>query len=186
MKYVKYIVLSILLFGGYSVVSAQQFAVKTNGLMLMALTPNLEMELVTGEHSSIGFGAFGHSNPYGLDSKVVGLQTEYRYWFNGRPMTREFIGVAALGSSYKMKIGDYIYDGDAVGLGFTAGYSLSLGKRFNLEFYGGLGLVGFKQKYYYKDDSYDDYFNDGSVVTNSKGFKLLPTKLGISISYIIK
>lgn len=185
MKNIRFIIIVLFLFCGYSFVLAQQIAIKTNGLMLLALTPNLECEMVTGENSSVNLGAFGHNNPYGFDSKVMGLQTEYRYWFNGRPMTREYVGLAALGSTYKMKIGDYMYDGDAIGLGVTLGYSFSLGKRFNLEFYGGVGLLGFKQKYYYKDDTYDDYFSDGVITTNSKGFKLFPVKLGISISYII-
>lgn len=185
MKKLKYIILTILILSCYSVASAQQIAIKTNGLMLLALTPNLECELVTGEHSSFNVGAFGHKKPYGIDSKVVGLQAEYRYWFNGRPMTREYIGVAALGSSYDMQIKDHVYDGDAIGLGLTAGYSISLGRKFNLEFYGGFGVLAFAQKFYYKYDNYEDYFPDGNISTNSKGFKLFPTKLGISISYII-
>ncbi len=185
MKNIKYILLALFLFCSYSLVHAQQIAVKTNGLMLLALTPNVEFEMVTGEHSSFNLGAFGHSKPYGFNSKVLGIQAEYRYWFNGRPMTREYIGVGALGSTYKMQLGDYMYDGDAVGLGLTAGYSISLGKKLNLEFYGGFGFMGFKQKYYYKDDTYEDYFYDGTVTTNSKGVKLFPTKLGVSISYII-
>ena len=120
------------------------------------------------------------------DSKVIGVQPEYRYWFNGRPMTREYIGVALLGTTYDMQFGRNVYDGDAVGVGLTAGYSLSLGKKLNIEFYGGFGVVGFWQKLYYKDDTYEDYFSDGSVKTNSHGYKLMPVKLGVSISYILK
>lgn len=186
MKHIKNILPILLLFCSYTLVSAQQIAIKTNGLMLLALTPNLECELVTGEHTSFNVGAFGHYKPYGMDSKVVGLQAEYRYWFNGRPMTREYIGVAALGSSYDMQMRNHVYDGDAIGLGLTAGYSISLGRKFNLEFYGGFGVLAFAQKFYYKYDNYEDYFQDGNISTNSKGFKLFPTKLGISISYIIK
>lgn len=185
MKSIRILIVALLMLSGYSLVHAQQIAVKTNGLMLLALTPNVEFEMVTGEHSSFNLGAFGHSKPYGFNSKVLGIQAEYRYWFNGRPMTREYIGLGALGSTYKMQLGDYMYDGDAVGLGLTAGYSISLGKKLNLEFYGGFGFMGFKQKYYYKDDTYEDYFYDGTVTTNSKGVKLFPTKLGVSISYII-
>lgn len=171
---------------GIQTLHAQQVAVKTNGLMLLAGTPNLGCELVTGEHSSMDFSVFGHYHPYGLDSKLLGFQPEYRYWFNGRPMIREYIGVAALGATYDMHFGENVYDGDAVGLGITAGYSLSLSKRWNLDFYGGFGAVVFWQKQYYKNDNYEDYFTDGSVKTNAHGYKLLPVKLGVSISYIIK
>lgn len=185
MRHIKYILLLLILSSTSTIVHSQQLAVKTNGLMLLALTPNIEFEMVTGEHSSINLGAFGHYKPYGLESKMMGLQAEYRYWFNGRPMTREYIGVGALGTSYRMKMGDYIYDGDAVGLGLTAGYTIMLGKKLNLEFYGGFGFLTFKQKYFYKEDTYEDYFHDDRVTTNSKGLKLFPTKLGVSISYIL-
>ena len=40
---------------------------------------------------------------------MIGLLPEYRYWFNGRPMTREFVGIAALGVSYDITWGDRIY-----------------------------------------------------------------------------
>lgn len=167
-------------------ISAQQVAVKTNGLMLLAGTPNVGCELVTGEHTSLDFSVFGHYKPYGLDSKLLGFQPEFRYWFNGRPMTREYIGIAMLGTTYDMHFGEKVYDGDAAGIGITAGYSIALSKRLNLEFYGGFGTVFFWQKQYYKYDNYEDMFIDGSVKTNAHGYKLLPTKLGISISYILK
>lgn len=171
---------------GTTLVSAQQVAIKTNGLMLLAGTPNLGCELVTGEHTSIDLSVFGHYKPYGLDSRLIGIQPEYRFWFNGRPMIREYIGIAALGATYDMHFGDNVYDGDAVGLGLTAGYSFSLGKRLSLELYGGFGAVVFWQKQYYKDDNYEDAFVDGSIKTNANGYKLLPIKLGVSISYILK
>lgn len=186
MKKKQVLILLLTLFLGAGTAAAQQIAIKTNALMLAVMTPNLECELVTGEHASASLSVFGHSKPYGLDSKVIGVQPEYRYWFNGRPMTREYIGVALLGTTYDMQFGRNVYDGDAVGVGLTAGYSLSLGKKLNIEFYGGFGVVGFWQKLYYKDDTYEDYFSDGSIKTNSHGYKLMPVKLGVSISYILK
>ena len=59
--------------------------------------------------------AFGAVNIYGNKAKMIGLLPEYRYWFNGRPMTREFVGIAALGVSYDITWGDRIYQGDAAG-----------------------------------------------------------------------
>ena len=56
---------------------------------------------------------------------MIGLLPEYRYWFNGRPMTREFVGIAALGVSYDITWGDRIYQGDAAGAGITFGYALN-------------------------------------------------------------
>ena len=165
---------------------AQQLALKTNALMWAAMTPNIEMELVTGEHSSVSASVFGHKNPWGVESKLIGFQPEFRYWFNGRPMIREYIGIAAVGATYKSHLRSRIYDGDAVGLGLTMGYVLPLGSRFNVEFYGGFGAVAFWQKRYYPNDLYDDAYVDGNVQTNSHGYKLFPIKLGVSFSYIFK
>lgn len=167
-------------------VSAQNLAVKTNALMWGALTPNLGIELVTGERTSIDFSAFGHRNPYGMTSKVIGFQPEFRFWLSGRPMVREYIGIAALLVSYDTTVRDRVFDGDAAGLGITAGYVLPLGKRWNIEFSGGFGLVCYQQKKYFRDDNYDDYFVNGMPKANSRGYELLPIDLGITFTYIIK
>lgn len=113
------------------------------------------------------------------------IKTLHRYWFNGRPMTREFVGIAALGVSYDITWGDRIYQGDAAGAGITFGYALNLNRRLNVEFYGGFGAVYFKQKQYYKNDNIEDY-TDGTAQANANGYKLLPIKIGVSISYIFK
>ena len=165
---------------------AQQVALKTNVLMLGGATPNLACEIVTGEHSSVDLSLFGHWTLYSMNSRLMGFQPEFRYWFNGRPMVREYIGIAALVVTYDMTLGKNVYDGDAAGVGFSGGYCFIWGKRLNLECYGGFGLVVFRQKQYYKQDHYDDYFPDGIIRPNAHGYKLLPIKLGVSLSYIIK
>ena len=155
----------LLLLCSFPTLHAQQLAVKTNGLMLAAMAPNIGCEFVVGERSSIDISAFGAVNIYGNKAKMIGLLPEYRYWFNGRPMTREFVGIAALGVSYDITWGDRIYQGDAAGAGF--------------------GAVYFKQKQYYKNDNIEDY-TDGTAQANANGYKLLPIKIGVSISYIFK
>lgn len=83
----------LLLLCSFPTLHAQQLAVKTNGLMLAAMAPNIGCEFVVGERSSIDISAFGAVNIYGNKAKMIGLLPEYRYWFNGRPMTREFVGI---------------------------------------------------------------------------------------------
>ena len=161
---------------------AQQVALKTNVLLWGTLTPNLACEIVAGEHSSVDLSLYGHYKPYGIDSRMAGFLPEYRYWFNGRPMTREYIGVGLLLTTYDITWKNNVYDGDAIGI--TGGYVFSLGRRWNLELSAGFGIVGFGQKQYYINDNYDDY--PVSVKTNAWGYKLLPFELGISFSYIIK
>ena len=87
--------------------------------------------------------------------------------------------------SYDITWGDRIYQGDAAGAGITFGYALNLSRRLNVELYGGFGAVYFKQKQYYKNDNIEDY-TDGTAQANANGYKLLPIKIGVSISYIFK
>lgn len=166
--------------------AAQQVGIKTDALMWGALTPNLGFEVVTGEHTSFDFSLFGHYKPYGVNSAMFGLQPQFRYWFNGRPMTREYIGVGALLTTYDMTINRHVYDGDALGIGLTAGYVFSLGDRWNLELSGSFGLMYFQQKQYYINDNYDDYFLNEPSRVNGRGIKIFPVDLGVTFTYIIK
>lgn len=165
---------------------AQQFAVKTNALFWAMSTPDIGFELVTGEHTSVALSVSGHYKPYGINSKLALLQPEFKYWFNGRPLTRTFVGVTAFAATYDIAVGNFAYDGEAFAAGVTGGYVFDLGKRWNLELSGGFGLLVFNQKQLYKNDHYDDYFVDEAVKANSWGYKLFPVRLGITFSYIIK
>lgn len=88
---------------------AQLLALKTDALWDGLMTPNLGMEIVTGNKTSFGLSVFGNYKPWGMDMKMVGAIPEFRYWFGGRPMMREFIGVAALGTSYDITWGSETY-----------------------------------------------------------------------------
>lgn len=166
--------------------SAQQIGVKTNALMWTALTPNVGCEVVVGQRSSLDLSIFGHYDPYGLESRLFALQPEYRYWFSGRPMTREFVGVSAMVADYDMIIKNHVYDGSAGSLGLIGGYAFSLSRSWRLELCGGVAILGFRQKQYYKHDNYDDYFIDMESPLNSWGYKMFPAKLGVTFTYIIK
>lgn len=167
-------------------VHAQQVAIKTNGLMWLAMMPNAACEFVAGERSTVDLSVFGAVNIYGKEAKILGVASEYRYWFNGRPMTREYVGIAAMGTTYDITWGRKVYQGDAGGLGLTLGYVMNLSKRLNVEFTGGCGLVYFQQKQYYVNDSFDDYIGAGGVQANANGYKILPLKLGVSVTWILK
>ena len=164
-------------------VKAQQVGVKTNALMWTAMTPNVGCEVVVGEHSSIDLSVFGHYRPYGLNSKILAFQPEYRYWFNGRPMVREYIGASAMVVNYDMNIRNYVYNGNAFSVGLTGGYAFLLSSRWRLDLSCGFGLLFFFQKQYYETD---DYYVDKNIPYNSNGYKLFPSKLGVSFTYIIK
>ena len=162
---------------------AQQVGVKTNALMWAAMTPNAGCEVVIGEHSSLDLSVFGHYKPYGMQSELLAFQPEFRYWFNGRPMIREYLGVSSMIAGYDMNISNYVYNGNAASLGLTGGYVFLLGKRWRLDLCGGFSFLFFFQKQYYETD---DYYVDKDISYNSWGYKLFPAKLGVSFTYIIR
>ena len=166
--------------------NAQQVAIKTNALMWTVLTPNLGCEVVLGERGSLDISAFGHYKPYGVDSKIIAVQPEYRYWFSGRPMVREFVGISTMVVGYDLNIKNQVYDGYAVSAGLVGGYSFLLGEKWRFELCGGISLLFFSQKQHYKDDNYNDYFIEQVPTANSLGYKLFPAKLGVTFTYIIK
>lgn len=160
--------------------TSQHVSVKTNALMLGGGFPNLGIELVTGKRTSFEFSGFGCYKPYNREAVVVGAMPEFRYWISGRPMVRSYIGLNALVASYRLNWNDKTFRGDAGGLGIGFGYSLVLSPRWNIEFGAGVGAVYFRQQKYSEQEKYDlDYPTD-------KGFKFFPTKLAISVAYIIK
>ena len=60
---------------GQPKVHAQQVAVKTNGLMWLAMMPNAGCEFVVGERSTVDLSAFGSMNIWGEQGKDFRLPT---------------------------------------------------------------------------------------------------------------
>ena len=166
---------------------AQMLAVNVDGLWLATLTPNIGAELVVGERSTLGLHGLFATKPLGKDMKIKAIQPEYRYFFSGRPMYREFIGVGAIGATYDIKWAGKVYDGTALGMGLTFGYVLPIKSRLNIDFHAGFGFIHYKHKEYFEGDQYDaDYVFDGEQKANASGYYLLPTRIGVSISYILR
>lgn len=172
--------------------AAQRLAVKANVLSLAAMSPDLGIEVITGERTSVSLSVMGHYRPYGIQSKLLTLQPEFRYWFNGRPLTREYVGVAAFAATYDMSLPSgnasqpNVFKGDGIALGISGGYVFNLGKRWNFELSAGAGILLFRQKQYFSGDNYEDYFVGGISAPNSSGYKLFPVKLAATFIYIIK
>jgi hypothetical protein len=101
-------------------------------------------------------------------------------------MFREFIGIGGIGAVYDITWSGKVYDGTALGLGLTFGYVLPLKKRLNIDFHAGFGFIHYKHKEYFVGDQYDaDYIFDGEQRANASGYYLLPTRIGVSVSYIL-
>lgn len=166
---------------------AQKVAVSTNVLMDGLQIPNLGAEVVMGERTVLGLHGFATHRPWGKDVRMMGFQPEYRYFFSGRPMNSFFVGIGALAVSYDITWSGKVYDGNAIGGGLIFGYVLPLTHRLNLDFYSGFGAIAYRHKEYYKGDFYDtDYATGGVIKANAMGYTLLPTRIGVSLTYILK
>lgn len=165
---------------------AQKIALQTDVVWDALMTPNLGAEIVTGERSTVGLALMGNYKPWGKDIRLFVAQPEWRYYFSGRPMSKFFFGVGGLVGFYDITTHGKTYDGLTYGAGLTFGYVIKLGSRLNIDAHAGVGAVAYSRKEYYKGDAYDrDYIKNGEIKSNAKGYNLIPTKIGVSISYIL-
>lgn len=170
-------------------VSAQMVAVNTDVAMDACLAPSLGVELTLGKKSSLNINGLYASNMLGKDIRIAAIQPEWRVYISGRPMFHHYVGAIGLLASYKFShFADKVYDGDAGGLGLSYGYVWPVTQRLLIDFHTSLGLVFYHQKEYFVGDDYDShYLNDeGNPYANAHGSLLIPLRIGVSVSYIIK
>ncbi len=149
--------------------SAQLMALNTDVALLTTQTYNAGVELTISERSTLGLSVLGNYKPWVLkDMRAIAVQPEWRYYISGRPMMYHFFGVSLLAANYNFTWKEENHHGDAAGAGLTFGYVLPLSERLNIDFHAGAGLVFYHEK------------------ERGVGTLILPTKLGISLSYIIR
>jgi hypothetical protein len=166
---------------------AQKVAISSNMLMDALMIPNAGAEVVVGERSVVGLHVFGSYHPWGQKVQMLGLQPEYRYFFSGRPMNSFFVGVGTMAVAYDITWSGKVYNGNALGAGLIFGYVLPLSHRVNLDFYSGFGMIAYSHKEYFKGDYYDsDHTTAGFHRPNALGYTLLPTRIGVSITYMLR
>lgn len=177
-------------------VQSQKAAVKTNLLYgVYTYTPNLSLEVGLNKRSTLDIG--GGYNPWNLDGtkadnkKLVHWlgQIEYRYWLCSK-FSGHYFGIHVLGSQYNISryelpllfgkgSKDYRYEGWGAGGGISYGYSFYLGKRWSLEANLGIGYV----RLHY--DKYDCEKCGKKAASENRNY-FGPTKVGVSLIYIIK
>ncbi len=166
---------------------AQLLAVSTELTSDAMLAPNIGLELVTANRSSLALHVLYGKRILGKELQLLAVQPENRYWFSGRPLTSWFVGLGGIAAVYDLQIRGKVYDGLGAGIGLTFGYVLPLTRRLSIDFHSGLGAFFYRQKEYYATDNYDvDYTDKGFQRTNASGYHLLPTRIGISLTYILK
>ena len=165
----------------------QAISVNTDVVMAALQTYNIGAEMTIGNRSTLGLSVFTNNKPYwNKEAKAIGVQPEYRYYFGGRPMYHHFVGVSALAMDYAAKWKNTRHDGFAVGAGLTFGYVVALSNRWTIDAHAGVGMIIFHEKKI--TDGFPDLKTTvGSVARDGfKGSILAPTKIGITLSYIIR
>jgi len=158
---------------------AQQLAVGTDIPALAMGIYNGGAELTVGNRSTIGVSLFGAYHPWiSKSSKAIGIQPEYRYYFGGRPMYHHYVGIGLLAVNYDFKWKEKRYDGDAVGAGLTFGYVVSLGRRFSLDAHAGVGLL----RYHHQENGVESLESP----IECREYVMMPTKIGVTLSYILR
>lgn len=161
--------------------SAQMIALRTDAVKDLMLTPSLGLDFVVGEKYTLGAEVAFNHNPWGIKMQMTSVTPEFRYWYNGRPFTRQYIGIVANMTGYNLAWNN-IHQGDAIGVGISFGHVITLTQRWSIDFAGSLGIIGYREKYYYKND----YFTDYGERPNARGYVLLPIKLGVSAIYVLR
>lgn len=125
-------------------------------------------------------GDFSVSSISGYKLDHVNFSPELRYWFTGRPQTRHFVGAMGLVSAYSLQFDRTAHKGQGVGVGLTYGYAFVLGRRWSLEATAGAGVFRYAEK------KYDVVTSPVPWGVNHKGIALVPLKLGLSFTYLLK
>ena len=172
---------------GTCIAHAQKLSVNTDLMMLATQTYNFGAEMTIGNRSTLGLTVFGNHNPYIHDNmKVFGVQPEYRYYFGGRPLYHHFVGLGLLAADYNFVQKGKRYDGYALGAGLTFGYVFALTNNLNVDLHAGFGLVRTSYTKTYLDGS--TIYVNGTTRPTEEGFvgmRLIPTKIGVSLSYTL-
>ena len=172
--------------------SAQQLAVGTNVLMDALMIPNISLEMSLGRSHTmertvlVGQAYMLMKKSYAIHGSAWGVQPELRYFFSGRAMSRWFFGFGAHVSNYDISWGREIYKGNSAGAGLTFGYVFNLTDRLNIDVHSGFGMNYYRQKQYFAGDFYDTEYYSSMATANARGMVLMPTRMGISITYILK
>lgn len=182
MNRLKVLILMLMLTAAGVQVHAQLLAASTDVAWDALTAPNLAMELGIGERSTVLLSGMYSSKIMGNKLHAFVLQPEYRYYIGGRPMNHEFIGLGGIFSAYDAKWSSHIYRGEAFGIGLTFGYVISIAQRLVVDLHAGCGFIRYSHREFYEGDHYEFF----SQEKNSKGWWILPTRLGLSLCYILK
>lgn len=165
--------------------------VKTNLLSGLTTTFNLGVEARLNDYLSLDLGV-GY-NPWTFSDnkkfKHLSIQPELRYWIH-EPFNGHFLGTHLWYTNFNAGgldlpldifsgLKDYRYRGNGYGLGLSYGYQWLLSPRWSMEAAFGFG-------YLYLDYTRYECHSCGRSLGNESKHYFGPTKLAVSLIYIIK
>lgn len=167
--------------------NAQMVAVNTDLAMDALQAPSIGMEIVTGNKTTFGVNFIYAWKAMGKNIEATIAQPEFRYYLSHRPVHGIFVGLGAIGGRYSIDWKNKTYKGDAFGAGLTFGYVYNITRRLSLDIHAGYGALYYNQQEYFVGDHYDeDSRENGFTRANATGYYLLPTRIGVSLSYVLK
>jgi hypothetical protein len=167
------------------------FALKTNLLFDLAISPNIELELPLGRRERWSLNAEWIFPWWLIDHDKYCLQLlsgglEARYWLgkrmNRRALTGHFFGFYAGGGKYDLQWEEKGYQGEFyIASGISYGYALPIARNLNLEFCIGIGLLQTNYKHYRTINDYHTLLwqSNGSYTWFG------PTKAKISFVWVL-
>lgn len=160
--------------------SAQYSAVRINALGIATGTINAGIDVAVSEKWSVD--ASGYWNPIMAESfstNTLAATVGVRRW-RFEPHVGFFWGVHSTVASYKVGNSNTRYNGWAVGIGGSVGYSWMIATRWNFSLEGGLGF------FYMNDTKFnpDTPPTDDITLYHNKRFVMAPSKLEASFSYL--
>ena len=147
--------------------NAQRFAVNTDLVQWGIVSPNLGFEVSVAQHHALAFSA--SVAPFKLTEKAsirhLSIEPQYKYWFR-MPFFGHYAGASMIYSSYDLTFGQKARTGNLVAATANYGYSMIIGRRWNLVPHLGVGV--------------------GVDCKEQPKFVPLVAKIGINIQLVVK
>lgn len=146
---------------------AQRFAVQTDALQWAIVSPNVGFDVALAQHHALSFSA--SACPIELTDRAsvthLTIEPQYKYWFT-MPFFGHYVGASLLYSSYDLSLRNIARTGNLLAACVDYGYSLILGRRWNLIPHVGLGL--------------------GADLGEQTRFVPVVAKIGVNIQLVVK
>lgn len=173
----KYILLFLVIFCS-TTGRAQFYSLGTNIPALGTATINAEVSMTLDRKWSLHLPVYYNPFVFRDNKKLQNftLMPGVRYWLL-ESYVNGFVGANAIGSKYHITWKNSRYEGQAYGMGISAGYAWLLSPRWNLEIEGGIGLVWADYTEYESEEC-------GRQKGEYTRWMAVPGKLALSLIYL--